>query len=31
MVLCIFGDNFPTTVGHPYVVCLDATAPAVWP
>jgi hypothetical protein len=26
-----FGDNFPTTVGYPYIVCLDDTAPAVWP
>jgi hypothetical protein len=27
----LFGDNFPTTPGYPYVVCLDATAPALWP
>jgi len=26
-----FGDNFPTTVGYPYIVCLDETAPASWP
>jgi hypothetical protein len=26
-----FGDNFATTVGYPYIVCLDDTAPAVWP
>jgi hypothetical protein len=26
-----FGDNFPTTIGHPYIVCLDNTAPVSWP
>jgi hypothetical protein len=26
-----FGDNFATTPGHPYIVCLDNTAPTVWP
>jgi phosphatidylserine/phosphatidylglycerophosphate/cardiolipin synthase-like enzyme len=26
-----FGDNFPTTIGYSYVVCLDNTAPANWP
>jgi hypothetical protein len=26
-----FGDNFTTTVGYPYAVCLDNTAPAMWP
>jgi hypothetical protein len=26
-----FGDNFPTTPGYPYIVCLDDTAPTVWP
>jgi hypothetical protein len=26
-----FGDNFPTSIGYPYIVCLDDTAPASWP
>jgi hypothetical protein len=26
-----FGDNFPTTIGYPYIVCLDNTAPPSWP
>jgi hypothetical protein len=26
-----FGDNFPTSVGYPYIVCLDNTAPTQWP
>jgi hypothetical protein len=26
-----FGDNFPTTIGYPYIVCLSDNAPPVWP
>jgi hypothetical protein len=26
-----FGDNFPTTMGYPYIVCLDNNAPTQWP
>ncbi len=27
-----FGDNFPTTTGYPYIVCLSNTGvPSVWP
>lgn len=26
-----FGENFETRIGHPYTVCLDNTAPGVWP
>jgi hypothetical protein len=26
-----FGDNFPTQVGYPYLVCLSDTAPLIWP
>jgi hypothetical protein len=26
-----FGDNFPTTIGYPYIVCLTDTAPRIWP
>jgi hypothetical protein len=26
-----FGDNFPTSAGYPYLVCLDHTGPAQWP
>jgi hypothetical protein len=27
-----FGDNFPTTIGHPYIVCLsDQDVPEQWP
>lgn len=26
-----FGDDFPTTIGYPYMVCLDETAPSMWP
>lgn len=26
-----FGDLFPTTIGYPYIVCLNDAAPAGWP
>jgi hypothetical protein len=26
-----FGDNFATAPGQPYIVCLDNTAPTLWP
>jgi hypothetical protein len=26
-----FGDNFLTTIGYPYIVCVDDTAPPTWP
>lgn len=27
----VSGDNFPVRAGYPYIVCLDDTAPPVWP
>ena len=27
----VSGDNFAVRPGYPYVVCLDETAPPVWP
>ena len=27
----VSGENFPVLPGYPYIVCLDETAPPVWP
>jgi hypothetical protein len=27
----VSGDNFPVRAGNPYIVCLDETAPSIWP
>jgi hypothetical protein len=27
----VSGENFPVRVGYPYIVCLDETAPPIWP
>ena len=27
----VAGENFSVQAGHPYILCVDETAPAVWP